>query len=99
MLMLLFSFQETLVSWAHLHIHQKLIGLLNVNNFYDGFVAFLNHAIKKLFICAHTANELLDLLQAYRPEPNPWTFVLQRPNNYGNSSSTKKYKLDLTLRL
>ena len=33
-------------SWAHLHIHQKLIGLLNVNNFYDGSIAFLNHAIK-----------------------------------------------------
>ncbi|KAK9192852.1 hypothetical protein WN944_003545 [Citrus x changshan-huyou] len=36
---------------------------------------------KKLFICAHTANELLDLLQAYRPELDPWTFVLERPNN------------------
>ncbi|KAH9793150.1 hypothetical protein KPL71_004433 [Citrus sinensis] len=87
----------TLASWAHLHIHQKPIGLLNVNNFYDGFIAFLNHAIKnyfihssakKLFICAHTANELLDLLQAYRPEPDPWTFVLERPNNDGNSSRT-----------
>ncbi|KAK9214400.1 hypothetical protein WN944_006392 [Citrus x changshan-huyou] len=70
----------TLVSWAHLHIHQKPIGLLNVNNFYDGFIVFLNHAIKNyfipsttknLFICAHTANKLLDLLQAYRPEPDP----------------------------
>ncbi|KAK9190714.1 hypothetical protein WN943_019324 [Citrus x changshan-huyou] len=54
---------------------------------------------KKLFICAHTANELLDLLQAYRPEPDPWTFVLERPNNDGNSSCSKKYKLDLTLYL
>ncbi|KAK9222177.1 hypothetical protein WN944_010609 [Citrus x changshan-huyou] len=98
----------TLASWAHLRIHQKLIGLLNVNNFYDGFIAFLNHAIKnyfipstakKLFICAHTTNELLDPLQAYRPEPDPWTFVLERPNNDGNSSRSKKYKLDLTLRL
>ncbi|KAK9195429.1 hypothetical protein WN943_003550 [Citrus x changshan-huyou] len=96
----------TLASWAHLHIHQKPIGLLNVNNFYDGFIAFLNHAIKnyfipsnvkKLFICSHTANELLDLLQAYKPEPNPWTFVLECPNNDGNSSHSKKYKLDLTL--
>ncbi|KAK9185144.1 hypothetical protein WN943_025498 [Citrus x changshan-huyou] len=83
----------TLASWAHLHIHQKLIGLLNVNNFYDGFIAFLNRAIKnyfipsnakKLFICAHTANELLDMLQAYRPEPDPWTFVLEHPNNDGS---------------
>ena len=96
----------TLASWAHLHIHQKPIGLLNVSNFYDGFIAFLNYAIKnyfipsnakKLFICAHTANELLDLLQAYRPEPDPWTFVLERLNNDGNSSRSKKYKLDLTL--
>ncbi|KAK9230299.1 hypothetical protein WN944_023266 [Citrus x changshan-huyou] len=98
----------TLASWAHLHIHQKSIGLLNVNNFYDGFIAFLNHAIKnyfspsttkKLFICAHTANDLLDLLQAYKPEPDPWTFVLEHPNNDCNSSRSKKYKLDLTLRL
>ncbi|KAK9225767.1 hypothetical protein WN943_010811 [Citrus x changshan-huyou] len=98
----------TLASWAHLHIHQKPIDLLNVNNFYDGFIAFLNHAIKnyfvpsnakKLFICTHTTNELLDLLQAYRSEPDPWTFVLERPNNDGNSSRSKKYKLDLTLRL
>ncbi|KAK9195419.1 hypothetical protein WN943_003540 [Citrus x changshan-huyou] len=98
----------TLASWAHLHIHQKPIGLLNVNNFYDGFIAFLNDAIKnyfipfnvkKFFICAHTPNELLDLLQAYKPEPDPWTFVLEHPHNDGNSSRSKKYKLDLTLRL
>ncbi|KAK9211614.1 hypothetical protein WN943_000991 [Citrus x changshan-huyou] len=98
----------TLASWAHLHIHQKPINLLNVNNFYDSFIAFLNPVIKnyfipfnakKLFICAHTANELLDMLQAYKPEPNPWTFVLEHPNNDGNSSHSKKYKLDLTLRL
>ncbi|KAK9192971.1 hypothetical protein WN944_003666 [Citrus x changshan-huyou] len=54
---------------------------------------------KKLFICAHTANELLDLLQAYKLEPNSRTFVLESPNNNGNSSRSKKYKLDLTLRL
>ncbi|KAK9208804.1 hypothetical protein WN944_001164 [Citrus x changshan-huyou] len=54
---------------------------------------------KNLFTCAHTANELLDLLQAYKSEPDPWTFVLERPNNDGNSSRSKKYKLDLTLRL
>ncbi|KAK9225777.1 hypothetical protein WN943_010821 [Citrus x changshan-huyou] len=98
----------TLASWAHLHIHQKSIGLLNVNKFYDGFIAFFNHAIKnyfipstakKNFICAHTANELLDLLQAYRPEPEPRTFVLECPNNDDNSSRSKKCKLDLTLRL
>ena len=60
----------------------------------------LSHSnVKKLFICAHTANELLDMLQAYKPEPNPWTFVLEHPNDDGNSSRSKKFKLDLTLRL
>lgn len=39
----------TFASWAHLNIHKKPIGLLNVNNFYDGLIAFINHAIKKLF--------------------------------------------------
>ncbi|KAK9185186.1 hypothetical protein WN943_025540 [Citrus x changshan-huyou] len=36
---------------------------------------------KKLFIYAHTANELLDLLQAYKPEPDSRTLVLESPNN------------------
>ncbi|KAK9226412.1 hypothetical protein WN943_011459 [Citrus x changshan-huyou] len=98
----------TLASWTHLNIHQKPIGLLNVNNFYDGFIAFLNHSIKnyfisstakKLFICAHTTNELRDLLQAYRPDPYPRTFVLECPNNDGNNSRSKKCKIDLTFRL
>ena len=69
----------TFTSWTHLNIHKKLIGLLNVNNFYNGWITFLNYAIKnhfipftvkKLFICALTANELLDLLQVDISEPD-----------------------------
>ncbi|KAK9232906.1 hypothetical protein WN943_023154 [Citrus x changshan-huyou] len=44
-----------------------------------------------------TGEELV--VSAYKPEPDPWTFVLERLNNDGNSSRSKKYKLDLTLRL
>ena len=44
---------NTLASWAHLNIHQKPIDLLNVNNSYNGFIAFLNHAIKNYFIPSH----------------------------------------------
>ena len=40
----------TFASWAHLNIHQKPIGLLNVNNFYDGLLTFINHAIKNHFV-------------------------------------------------
>ncbi|KAK9209073.1 hypothetical protein WN944_001436 [Citrus x changshan-huyou] len=98
----------TFASWAHLNIHKKPIGLLNVNNFYDGLLTFINHAIKnhfvpysvkKLFISASTANELLDLLQAHTPEPDPKTFVLNWSTNDGSSSNNKKCELDLTLRL
>ncbi|KAK9195042.1 hypothetical protein WN943_003159 [Citrus x changshan-huyou] len=58
----------TLASWAHLHIHQKPIGLLNVNNFYDGFIAFLNHAIKNYFIPSNAKKNslfVLTLLMSY----------------------------------
>ncbi|KAK9211521.1 hypothetical protein WN943_000898 [Citrus x changshan-huyou] len=33
-------------------------------------------AAKNLFICALTTNELFDLLQAYKPEPDPMTLAL-----------------------
>ena len=61
----------TFAFWAHLNIHQKPIDLLNVNNFFDGLLTFIKHAIKNhfilisaknLFVCASTSNELLDLL-------------------------------------
>ncbi|KAK9212580.1 hypothetical protein WN943_001962 [Citrus x changshan-huyou] len=98
----------TFASWVHLNIHKKPIGLLNVNNFYDGLITFFNHAIKnyfipssakKLFICAPTANELLDFLQAYKPEPDPMTLALDWATDDDGSNSRKKCKLDLTLRL
>ena len=98
----------TFVSWAHLNIHKKHIGLLSVNNFYDGLITFINHAIKnyfipfstqKLFICAPTANDLLDLLQAYKPEPDPMTLALNWATDDDGSNSRKKCKLVLTLRL
>ncbi|KAK9199793.1 hypothetical protein WN944_014986 [Citrus x changshan-huyou] len=98
----------TFASWANLNIHKKPIDLLNVNNFYDGLITFLNHAIKnyfipsstkKLFICAPTANELLDLLQAYKPEPDPMTLALDWAIDDDDSNSRKKCKLDLSLHL
>ncbi|KAK9229875.1 hypothetical protein WN944_022841 [Citrus x changshan-huyou] len=55
--------------------------------------------VKKLFICAPTANELLDLLQAYKPEPDPMTLALDWATDDDGNNSRKKCKLDLTLRL
>ena len=89
----------TFVSQAYLNIHKKLIGLLNVNNFYDGLITFLNHAIKnyfipplekKFFIYVLTANELLDILQACKPELDLMTFVLDQATDDDGSNPLVK---------
>ena len=89
----------TFISQANLDIHKKPINLLNVNNCYDGLLTFINnaiknpfvpHSVKKLFICAFTANELLDLLQAYASELDPKTYALDWSTDDGSSSSDKK---------
>jgi len=58
-------------SWAQLHIHHKLIGLLNVNGFYDKLLSFLDHAVEQEFltfsarqiiISAATAEQLIGQL-------------------------------------
>ena len=37
-------------SWAQLHIHHKLIGLLNVNGFHDNLLSFLDQAVEQEFL-------------------------------------------------
>ena len=54
---------------------------------------------KKLFICTPTANELLELLQAYKLELDPVTLALDWATDDDDSNSRKKCKLDLTFRL
>ena len=72
--------------------------MLNFNNFYDDLITFLNHAIKnyfipplakKLFICAPTANELLDLFQTYKPETYPMMLALDWATDDDGSNSNK----------
>jgi len=33
-------------SWGQLNIHQKPIGLLNVNSFFDNLLSFLDHVVE-----------------------------------------------------
>jgi uncharacterized protein (TIGR00730 family) len=37
-------------SWAQLNIHQKPIGLLNVNGFYNTLLSFLDHTVEQQFL-------------------------------------------------
>ena len=67
-------------TWNHLNIHQKPIGFLNVNHFYDGLLTFFDRAMelgfisppaRRLLISASTAEELIEKLRAYKHEPHP----------------------------
>ena len=56
---------ETLITfayWAHLNIHKKSISLLNIHNFYYGFITFINPAIKNHYISFTAKNSLFVLL-------------------------------------
>jgi uncharacterized protein (TIGR00730 family) len=68
------------LTWAQLGIHQKPIGLLNVDGFYDHLLAFLDRCItdeilksenRELLIDHEQPGPLLDLLRAYLPRFEP----------------------------
>jgi len=89
-------------SWAQLHIHHKLIGLLNVNDFYDNLFYFLDQDVEQEFltssarqiiISAATAEQLTDQLQSFIPILDP---SLSRIN-WSTMESRKKLRLDLSL--
>ncbi|KAL6536451.1 hypothetical protein OROGR_013023 [Orobanche gracilis] len=92
------------VTRAQLNIHKKPIGLLNVNGFFDGLLAFINYSsekgfiserAKRIIVIATTPEELIEKLIAFVPEPDPalanvvWT----------ENSTVRKRKIDAFLSL
>jgi hypothetical protein len=91
-------------SWAQLNIHQKPIGLLNVNGFYNTLLSFLDHAVEQQFltfsarqilISAATAEQLIDELQSFIPVVHSSMSRL----NWSITERRKKLRLDLSLSL
>ncbi|XVF60910.1 hypothetical protein PTKIN_Ptkin08bG0086000 [Pterospermum kingtungense] len=39
-----------MISWAQLNIHEKPIGVLNINGFFNGLLSFIDHAVEQKFI-------------------------------------------------
>jgi len=85
-------------SWAQLHIHHKLIGLLNVNGFHDNLLSFLDHPVEHKFltssarqikISAATAEQL----QSFIPVIDPSMSRI----NWSTVESRNKLKLVLSL--
>jgi hypothetical protein len=91
-------------SRAQLTIHQKPIGLLNINGFYNTLLSFLDHAVKQQFltfsvrqihISAATAEQLIDELQSFIPIVDSSMSQL----NWSIIKRCKKLRLDLSLSL
>ncbi|MFP5393568.1 MAG: LOG family protein, partial [Gammaproteobacteria bacterium] len=50
-----------MLTWSQLGIHDKPIGVLNVDGFYDALVGFVEHARRAGFIRdAHAANMMVE---------------------------------------
>lgn len=64
-------------TWAQLGLHQKPIGLLNVNNYYDPLISFFDHMVEQQFLKENHRKimsivetdpaRLLDRLMEYEP--------------------------------
>ena len=69
-------------TWSQLVIHDNGCGILNVNGYYDGLIAFLDHAVgsgflrpqhRDVLVVADYPAELLDRLAAFeRPRVGKW---------------------------
>jgi uncharacterized protein (TIGR00730 family) len=64
-------------TWSQLGFHDKPIGLLNVNGFYDGLTGFLRHVVDQgflkdaqasLLVCEATPAQLLERFKTYNPQ-------------------------------
>ncbi|KAL6514058.1 hypothetical protein OROMI_034454 [Orobanche minor] len=92
------------VAWDQMNIHRKPIGLLNVDGFYDGLLAFVDSLVeigfispnsRRIIMSANTVEELLTQFHAYQPLPDP---ILSHINWTG-ANDRRKRKMDLTLTL
>jgi len=68
-----------IVTWSQLGIQQKPCGLLNVENYWDGLLAMLEHAVNEgflraenrvLVLVASTPEEMLERLLEWEPPPH-----------------------------
>ncbi|CAK7346227.1 unnamed protein product [Dovyalis caffra] len=64
------------ITWAQLGIHDKPVGLLNVDGYYNSLLSFIDKAVdegfvtpaaRHIIVSAHTAQELMCKLEDYEP--------------------------------
>lgn len=68
-----------ILTWSQLGLHQKPVGVLNVDGFYDGLIAFMQTQVTQGFVKAGqaalllhqtTAPALLERMQNFIPQPS-----------------------------
>ncbi|MCX6269768.1 MAG: TIGR00730 family Rossman fold protein [Bacteroidetes bacterium] len=64
------------LTWAQLDLHQKPIGMLNINHYFDDLLRFFDHMVAEKFVkephrqmvlSAEEPGDLLDMMLDYRP--------------------------------
>ncbi|OIT01906.1 PREDICTED: cytokinin riboside 5'-monophosphate phosphoribohydrolase LOG1-like isoform X2 [Nicotiana attenuata] len=84
------------IAWAYLGIHDKPVGLLNVDGYYDSLLKFIDKAVEEEFICSNApqifvsapnATELLNKLEGYFPRQEIVTSKLNWENEELDYSS------------
>ncbi len=71
-----------MITWAQLGLHQKPIGLLNINGFYDGLIrmvqtmvdkGFLKQVNRHMLLISNGIEELLEMMRNYKaPTVGKW---------------------------
>ena len=65
-----------ILTWGQLHIHNKPVGVVNVAGFFDGLIAYLDHAVaegllpaesRRMMHCAQEPAALLEQFKEYSP--------------------------------
>ncbi|KAK8512553.1 hypothetical protein V6N13_082901 [Hibiscus sabdariffa] len=65
------------ITWAQLGIHDKPVGLLNVDGYYNALLSFIDKAVdegfiapaaRKIIVSAQTAQDLMCKLEEYEPD-------------------------------
>ena len=70
-------------TWAQLGMHEKPIGILNVEGYFDGLAGFLEHAVAERFVREEHREMLI-----VEDEPAP---MLERLKNFDPASLTPKW--------
>lgn len=75
-----------ILTWSQLHIHHNPVGLLNVNGFFEPFLAMVRHMVQAGFVqqihldrihVAADAEALLESMRQHRPLEGDWIGKVQ----------------------